>query len=133
MKILKSRIYIGTIYKSFNRLTKNSVDDDANNFGRDTVQEKAFLVKFGQDSYVPVNAIKNNLHFFVLEQKIQMNGTTKYAPEFLHTATDIETKKFVGNIKPAFSNETSHKNIGFSTLKKFVRIMESSEKTMENI
>ena len=133
MKIPKSRIYVGTIFKSLSRYGKNLADDDTNTFGIGSVQNKVFLIRFGKDSYVPVSSVKNALHLLILDQKVQKNGATKYSPEFLHTFTDMDTNKYVGKIKPAFSMETSQEKIGLSTLKKFSKIMENSKNTLEKI
>lgn len=124
MKIEKSKVFTGTICKSLSPYgLASKLDDDYNNFGMIVVKEKAFLIKFGDMDYVPVQEIKNQIHFLLLESKIRPDGFVKYSKEFMSESSNMMTPYFVKDIAPAFSSKSADEKISISHLKKFAKTL----------
>ncbi len=127
MKIEKSRVFTGTICKSLSPYGPASkLDDDYNNFGMIVVKEKAFLIKFGDTDYVPIQAIKNPIHFSLLESKVRSDGFVKYSKEFISESSNMMTPYFVKDITSAFSPKSADEIISISHLKKFAKTLEKN-------
>ncbi len=134
MKIEKSRIFIGDVYKSLSKYSTDNDIDDYNNFGKIRVAQKVLLVKFGKSGYVPVSKIKNSIHFLLLEKRVCSDGMLKYSPIFLSENNDMFSSYFVEHVKPAFSPEKKEENIDYSALKKFSKSLERQDKkSLENV
>lgn len=128
MKIEKSRIFIGDVYKSLSKYSADNDIDDLNNFGRIKVAQKVMLVKFGKSGYVPVKNIKTPIHFYLLEKKVCPDGMLKYCPAFLLENNDMLSQYFVENVRPAFDPEKKEEKIDYSALKKFSKTLEHQNK-----
>lgn len=132
MKIDKSRVFTGTICKSLSPYdSASSLDDDCNNFGMIVVEEKAFLIKFGDTDYVPIQAIKNSIHFLLLESKIRSDGFVRYSKEFISKSSNMMTPYFVKDIAPAFSPKSADEKIDITHLKKFAKTLGKNPVEME--
>lgn len=124
MKIEKSKVFTGTICKSLSPYgLASKLDDDYNNFGMIVVKEKVLLIKFGDMDYVPVQEIKNQIHFLLLESKIRSDGFVKYSKEFISESSNMMTPYFVKDIAPAFSSKSADEKISISHLKKFAKTL----------
>ena len=125
MKLKKSQVFIGDIYMQ-TELEPMVEHGQQKAF---LMKKDVFLVKFGLISYVPLQDIKNSLHFLTLQHKVKSNGIAKYAREFLAEGPTYRQCLWLSikNIHPAFNPEKANEKVDVMKLKKFERYANKKE------